>query len=372
MIQSPRFGYPLCICFAWLCSVATSTISACIESMQRLHILQVGDANYLQSFIVATDSFRRLAITHNFSYHQHVLVADIEDCIYTQKVIAIREYLYSLPMGHWLMYSDADNFYVNGSLFNLFTKNLVSKCDFIAQDSVTQINSGIVFVKNSKLGRYLMDRWMRKQMQYHPCRRHTSADQVTLQDAVLETAFSAYRKENCLRVCKYEGCLNDCAGLNCTPTNSASAFDWSKGVPFSLLSNMCYGSVWDGSGRFVDNRSTNRVCLLPRAKRLNVHDYDLYQKGDLFFTPFHHLSQNILKGKGLDEQSTSFIKSFVTNQKLTEGESLTSAQEYGLRAVRDHNELLSYFGRSRLGGVVQRRNASSYVNTGELLLQGGS
>jgi len=135
--------------------------------------------------------------------------------------------------------------------------------------------------------------WRDNQVTHQPCRLGTSADQVTLQDAVLELLIPSFRRNNasCLTFCGEPYCLNDCASNNnCTPARGAP-WDWSKGTPNTDLSNACYAKWMTSAGKPVNHRSAHNICLLPKAVRFNTHDLrknddgSSYRPGDPFYVP---------------------------------------------------------------------------------------
>jgi len=269
-------------------------------------ILQVADQQFFDEYSDFASTIEHFATIQGFGYHQVILSNEYEGntsfCVYTRKVIAIAKMLSALPSNAWLWYFDMDVAFTGisaaaNALEKFFDKANASlrSCHFVAQDAKEQINTGCFLIKNTMSGRTLMNLWLSKQLQHQPCRKGTSADQVTLQDAVLEILLPHYREELCLTFCGSPHCLNDCTSHNCTPPLGAP-WDWSRGVPNTRLANECYGRLMVSHELPVDHRAAGSVCLLPRSVRFNAHDLEQnkngywYQEGDMFFVPhgFYH------------------------------------------------------------------------------------
>jgi len=276
-------------------------------------ILQVADTRFFEQYQRFVSTIKYFAKTQGFEYQQVIVPHehDQEKCVYTSKVLAIEAVLLTLPSSSWLWYLDTDVAFTGATdssdvLGDFLDKANIStsKCHFIAQDSPEQINTGCFLIRNTKLGRTMMGMWRDKQERYQPCRKLTSADQVTLQDSVLENLLPDYAAANepCLQ-CGGPQCLNccmptsackaivDCLQVNCTAPPPAAPWDWSRGWPNTVLSDGCYGRWMADHGFPVDHRITSEICLLPSNVRFNVHDWEptqggiLYEEGDIFFVP---------------------------------------------------------------------------------------
>jgi len=260
-------------------------------------VLQV--STFIHKYQLFTAPIKLFAIKQGLLYHQiKLLKSHPVECVYTRKVLAIEKALLSLPSGAWVWYFDTDAAFTGvvkkSDILSIFLEQTSASrhaCSFIAQDADEQINTGCFLIRNSLAGRVMMALWRDKQLRHKPCRTLTSADQVTLQDVVLEVLIPMYDQadESCLNFCGALGCLNDCIVPGCTPPPDAP-WDWMKGWPNIELSNVCYGE-WMASHMLPFNHRINRsICLLPEQVRFNVHDLDnkkgiWYMEGDVFSSP---------------------------------------------------------------------------------------
>jgi len=262
-------------------------------------VLQVADAQFLRQYATFMSSIEYFAASQGFMYRQVELRDDsTQHCIYTRKVTAVASALLHLPPSAWLWYFDTDVAFTGATNSSHILDDLLlnfqplQKFHFVAQDSDHQINTGCFLIRNTIVGRALMMMWREKQLAHQPCRIGTSADQVTLQDAVLEMLVPDYgeRHEPCLAFCGAPYCLNDCETYNCTPL-AGMPWDWSKGKPFTVMSNMCYAKWMVSAGLSVNQRCSKNICLLPQRVRFNAHDLTAnqhgywYREGDTFFVP---------------------------------------------------------------------------------------
>jgi len=256
-------------------------------------VLQLSDAAYSIRFKDFMSTIKYFANQQEFEYVHETIPAD--GCVYTRKVLAIEKTLLHMPPNQFLWYFDSDVAFAGSTKSTDVLSDILDSanaseelCHFVAQGSKEQINTGCFLIKNSRFGRTLMTLWRDKQMRHKPCRVHTSADQVTLQDAVLEIGIPSYHqyRESCLNFCGYSNCLNDCASNGCTPPTGAP-WDWSQGIPNTRKSNECYGRWMSSFGQW----DPSPICLLPGSIRFNVHDLQpnrkgyWYREGDIFFVP---------------------------------------------------------------------------------------
>ena len=122
------------------------------------------------------------------------------------------------------------------------------------------LNTGIIAVRNSPLGRVLTKRWLELQIDFgHPC--GGPADQPALQGFVLEHWLDDY----------------DAKGRPCDVLAKKYTDQPWLGMRTSRFDGLdkadkCYNKMLVAAGKPTHNRSAKGICLLPINRRLNMHE----------------------------------------------------------------------------------------------------
>lgn len=200
-----------------------------------------------------------------------------------QKPGQIKSLIQFVPHGDWLLYLDWDVCPMQKStsptqlLSNLLNATQRgSRCHMIAQDTPHTINSGVLFVRNSNVGIYALDRWI----EYNDHRRAAverlgTADNDPLGDQRALTDFfmeAAWRERNVGR-----GSLG-MAGFSKSAAECTS-------IVHDHTYNMCWKHFMERLDFPFSQRQFGGVCLISEHDcRFNMKDSGKqYAHGDFFY-----------------------------------------------------------------------------------------
>jgi hypothetical protein len=200
-----------------------------------------------------------------------------------RKPSELRLVLSSLPHNDWILYLDWDVCVVEKQFSpKVLVQKVIgatrrsSKCHFVAQDTKHTVNSGVLFIRNSNLGRAILDRWiahveMRKNQLARTNYPHDPlGDQRAMTNFFMEAAWRSRQKGE--HVQNWQDRF---------ASNSSRCFDLTDAHD----SNVCFERYLRELGFPVNEREFGGVCLVsPSQLRFNMHDCGHhYSAGDLFY-----------------------------------------------------------------------------------------
>jgi len=175
-------------------------------------------------------------------------------CAYTEKVNAIHDVLATVQENDWIIFLDADVEFTAKSCDALESMLPIESeidsqpCEFIALTKPSNLNSGVVLMKATQTIKRLVQRWLQMQHEQEENLCKGPADQISLQEAVMEELLgTSYTGE-----CKY---LED--GVNRRDT-------WAR-------RDTCFGRVFPAGPQGM--RSVRQMCFL------DCHAYPLQCRG---------------------------------------------------------------------------------------------